>query len=95
MKYTKDFTDIEFNPKKSLNCQARSAAIFVSLERSGLLQQALSSPAHFKEIVYNIAEEQEKPYEGEQLTLFIQAERKTEELLMMMQILGFLMILFP
>ena len=65
------FTDIEFNPKKSLNCQARSAAIFVSLERSGLLQQALSSPAHFKEIVYNTREEPEKPYEGEQLSLFI------------------------
>lgn len=31
------FTDIAFNPEKSLNCQARSAAIFVSLSRQGLL----------------------------------------------------------
>ena len=27
------FSDIEFNPKKSINCQARSCAIFVSLVR--------------------------------------------------------------
>lgn len=31
------FTDIEFNPKKSFNCQARSCALFVALaERSAL-----------------------------------------------------------
>lgn len=29
------FTDVEFNPNKSLNCQARAAAIFVSLYREG------------------------------------------------------------
>lgn len=29
------FTDIEFNPDKSVNCQARAAALFVSLSRSG------------------------------------------------------------
>lgn len=31
------FTDIEFNPNKSLNCQANAAARFVSLNRQGLL----------------------------------------------------------
>ena len=31
------FTDIEFNPKKSINCQAEAAAIFFSLTRQGLL----------------------------------------------------------
>jgi hypothetical protein len=35
------FTDIEFNHKKSLNCQARSAAIFVSLYNNNLLESAL------------------------------------------------------
>jgi hypothetical protein len=30
------FTDIAFNPDKSLNCQARSAAMFVGLTRAGL-----------------------------------------------------------
>lgn len=33
------FTDVEFNPEKSLNCQARAAAIFVSLSRLGKLDQ--------------------------------------------------------
>ena len=36
------FTDIEFNPEKSLNCQARSAALYVSLRREGLLEEAMS-----------------------------------------------------
>ena len=34
------FTDIEFNPQKSLNCQARACAIFVSLTRLGLIERA-------------------------------------------------------
>ena len=29
------FTDVEFNPQKSLNCQAKAAAVFVSLCRAG------------------------------------------------------------
>lgn len=33
------FTDIEFNPEKSLNCQAQAAAIFVSLSRQGLIEK--------------------------------------------------------
>lgn len=33
------FTDIEFNPQKSLNCQARAAALFVSLSRAGLVNE--------------------------------------------------------
>ena len=32
------FSDVEFNPKKSINCQARGAAIFVSLYKSGKLK---------------------------------------------------------
>ena len=45
------FTDIEFNPKKSINCQARSCALFVSLVRKGLLEDAISTPTRFIEIV--------------------------------------------
>lgn len=41
------FTDIEFNPKKSINCQAFSAALFVSLSYTSLLDQALESPQSF------------------------------------------------
>lgn len=36
------FTDIEFNPKRSLNCQARSCALYVALVKSGRLEQALA-----------------------------------------------------
>ena len=46
------FTDIEFNPKKSINCQAESAAIFIGLSRAGLLSAALESKENFLEIVY-------------------------------------------
>jgi hypothetical protein len=42
------FSDIEFNPKKSLNCQAQSAARYVALHKRGLLQQALSDKEFFK-----------------------------------------------
>jgi hypothetical protein len=41
------FTDIEFNPQRSINCQARSAALFLSLLKRGDLKDALSSPAAF------------------------------------------------
>ena len=45
------FTDIEFNPKKSLNCQARSCAVFVSLVRKNLLSIALESRESFLDIL--------------------------------------------
>ncbi|MBJ6911261.1 hypothetical protein JG661_18445, partial [Vibrio cholerae] len=41
------FSDIEFNPKKSINCQAHAAALFVSLSSAGALEEALSSPDLF------------------------------------------------
>ncbi len=47
------FSDIEFNPKRSINCQARTCAILVSLVNLNLIDEALSSPASFKEIIYN------------------------------------------
>lgn len=46
------FTDIEFNEKKQINCQARSLAIFVSLSKKGLLNEAMLSINNFIEIVY-------------------------------------------
>lgn len=45
------FTDIEFNPAKSLNCQAHSAALYVSLRREGLLEEALSGKEAFLKIL--------------------------------------------
>lgn len=46
------FTDIEFNPKKSLNCQAKAAAIFVGLARAKLIDDAVRNKEKFLEIVY-------------------------------------------
>jgi type I restriction enzyme M protein len=44
------FTDIEFNHEKSINCQARSAAIFVSLSIMGRLEVVLNNKEEFKKI---------------------------------------------
>lgn len=44
------FTDIEFNQEKSINCQARSAAIFVSLARLGKLEHVLNNKIDFRKI---------------------------------------------
>jgi hypothetical protein len=45
------FTDIEFNPSKSINCQARSCALFVSLMKNNLLHQAVASPQVFTDLI--------------------------------------------
>ena len=47
------FTDIEFNPNKSFNCQARSVAIFVSLYKKGLIKSYLYDKNLFKNIYRN------------------------------------------
>lgn len=41
------FTDIEFNPDKSINCQANSAALFVSLHKRNLLDDAMKSISNY------------------------------------------------
>jgi|SRR6185312_11493659 len=43
----KGFTDIEFNPAKSINCQARTCALLVSLLKLGALSDALRSQGDF------------------------------------------------
>lgn len=59
------FTDIEFNHKKSINCQARAVAIFVSLLKKGELEEKTRDMESFMTIY-------QKPTMkiGEQLTLF-------------------------
>src|SRR5690606_37283377 len=44
------FSDIEFNPTKSINCQARSCALYVALEKQGILIEALESADRFLEL---------------------------------------------
>jgi hypothetical protein len=49
------FTDIEFNPERSLNCQARSCATFVALERRGHLNDAVKSFDVFRRFLQSAA----------------------------------------
>ena len=48
------FTDIEFNPKKSINCQAEAAAIFVGLSKAGLLDEALQKEKFLSTVYQNL-----------------------------------------
>lgn len=41
------FTDIEFNPKKSINCQASSVALFVALSKESILDEVLKDKDTF------------------------------------------------
>jgi hypothetical protein len=49
------FTDIEFNPERSVNCQARSFAIFISLQRRHLLESAHDSFESFRSLMQSAA----------------------------------------
>lgn len=59
------FTDIEFNHKKSINCQARAAAIFVGLTLTGQLETALQNRDIFRELSYK------KPTADQQLAMLL------------------------
>lgn len=41
------YSDIEFNPKKSINCQAHAIALFVSLVKNGVEPQDIKNPKIF------------------------------------------------
>jgi hypothetical protein len=45
------FTDIEFNPDKSVNCQAYSVALYRALELRGLIKEAISDRDTYLQIV--------------------------------------------
>ena len=45
------FTDIEFNPSRSINCQARSCALFVALMWREQLERSLSSKSTFLQLL--------------------------------------------
>jgi hypothetical protein len=49
------FSDIEFNPTRSVNCQARSIALFLSLMKRGELDGAMHSPEDFIRVLTNSA----------------------------------------
>ncbi len=45
------YTDIEFNPKKSINCQARSCAMLASLSNRGILDDVLRDRKYFIDLL--------------------------------------------
>lgn len=45
------FTDIEFNPERSINCQAYAVALYLSLHKRGLIEDATSSKDAFLKVV--------------------------------------------
>jgi hypothetical protein len=49
------FTDIEFNPEKSINCQAYSVALYKSLERRGLVRDAIESRDAYMDIISSVS----------------------------------------
>ena len=51
------FSDIEFNPKKSINCQARSCAVVVSLFRLDKLEEAVASKEAWLETLRSFPED--------------------------------------
>lgn len=53
----KGFTDIEFNPERSINCQARTCALLISLLKLDLLNTALTSQYNFIATTSNTLEE--------------------------------------
>jgi hypothetical protein len=75
------FTDIEFNPERSVNCQARSCALFVSLMSKGLLDRAVESPQEFLAM---LAETDYRPQQMERegqralVSSYVTGERRTK-----------------
>lgn len=49
------FTDIEFNPQRSLNCQARTCALIVALEQREVVDLAIESFGRFKALLERVA----------------------------------------
>ena len=57
------FTDVEFNHEKSINCQARSLALYIILHKTRQLKKSLKNKEIFKknlEKIYGISSKEEK-----------------------------------
>ena len=49
----KGFSDIAFNPKKSFNCQARAAALFISLCQHDEIDRVIEDKHYYLELIIN------------------------------------------
>lgn len=57
------FTDVEFNHKKSINCQASAVALFMVMYGNGILEESLQDKEKFKESlekIYQIPKDEDK-----------------------------------
>lgn len=52
------FTDIEFNPNKSLSCQAAAVALFLSLKKAGTLDKATKTSDEFLKLRLSVIDNQ-------------------------------------
>jgi len=68
LKY-KAFSDIEFNPKKSINCQARSCALAVSLKHRNNFESTISNKMLFLHYLTEHGYGKSKPSSNAQATL--------------------------
>lgn len=57
------FTDIEFNPERSINCQARSVALYCALYHSDKLESALESQSAFMQLYSGRVSDPHRPEE--------------------------------
>lgn len=64
------FSDIEFNPKKSFSCQARTLALFVSLFKHNAIEQFCSDPVSYSAKMNLYSEVHYSHVEGFQTSLF-------------------------
>jgi len=76
----KGFTDIEFNPKRSINCQARTCALLVSLMKLNLLDEAISSQSKFIKIVAHDSFKKKHSIDLQQRDLFDISSTQTTDL---------------
>ena len=63
------FTDIAFNPDKSFNCQARSAALYVALSQNGEIENIVDKNIYL-ELISDLHKSPGKKQSPSQLSLF-------------------------
>jgi len=65
------FSDIEYNPTKSVNCQAKACALFVSLCKANLIDKAVKDVNVFKSIQQGVDKYDNIGYTNTQIALDI------------------------
>jgi len=66
----KGFSDIEFNPKRSFSCQARSCALFASLYQNGKIKDVLADKEYYIQLMTGNQKAAKLYEDPKQLNLF-------------------------